>query len=98
MPSRCRAEQSDNKKLIIALTALSLYVDLNNNKNVSTKGNNFCDFLFAVLVDEAVPKCGLLLVEVLFRPIALRKAKIVYNFGLSECSRVKFLENVNSTL
>ena len=22
-------------------------------------------------------------------PIALRKAKIVYNFGLSECSRVK---------
>ena len=23
-------------------------------------------------------------------PIALRKAKIVYNFGLSECSRVKF--------
>ena len=24
-----------------------------------------------------------------FTPIALRKAKIVYNFGLSECSRVK---------
>ena len=24
-----------------------------------------------------------------FNPIALRKAKIVYNFGLSECSRVK---------
>ena len=23
------------------------------------------------------------------KPIALRKAKIVYNFGLSECSRVK---------
>ena len=23
-----------------------------------------------------------------FNPIALRKAKIVYNFGLSECSRV----------
>ena len=27
-------------------------------------------------------------------PIALRNAKIVYNFGLSECSRVKeFLKN-----
>ena len=25
----------------------------------------------------------------IFNPIALRKAKIVYNFGLSECSRVK---------
>ena len=25
----------------------------------------------------------------LFNPIALRKAKIVYNFGLSECNRVK---------
>ena len=25
----------------------------------------------------------------LFNPIALRKAKIVYNFGLSDCSRVK---------
>ena len=26
----------------------------------------------------------------IFNPIALRKAKIVYNFGLSECNRVKF--------
>ena len=25
-----------------------------------------------------------------FNPFALRKAKIVYNFGLSECSRVKW--------
>ena len=25
----------------------------------------------------------------LFNPIALRKAKIVYNFGLSECNKVK---------
>ena len=24
-----------------------------------------------------------------FNPIALRKAKIVYNFGLSECNRIK---------
>ena len=24
-----------------------------------------------------------------YNPIALRKAKIVYNFGLSECNRVK---------
>ena len=36
------------------------------------KGNSFCDFLYA------------------FRshPIALRKAKIVYNFGLSECNGI----------
>ena len=27
--------------------------------------------------------------EKLFNPIALRKAKIVYNFGLSECNRLK---------
>ena len=27
-------------------------------------------------------------IQVIFNPIALRKAKIVYNFGLSECSRV----------
>ena len=27
----------------------------------------------------------------LINPIALRKAKIVYNFGLSECNRVKEL-------
>ena len=26
-------------------------------------------------------------------PIALRKTKIVYNFGLSECNRVKPLEH-----
>ena len=24
-----------------------------------------------------------------FNPVALRKAKIVYNFGLSDCNRVK---------
>ena len=27
--------------------------------------------------------------SLLVNPIALRKAKIVYNFGLSECNRVK---------
>ena len=32
-----------------------------------------------------------LLVTVEFNPIALRKAKIVYNFGLSGCSRAKIL-------
>ena len=26
-----------------------------------------------------------------FNPIALRKAKIIYNFGLSECNRVRLL-------
>ena len=30
-----------------------------------------------------------LLYAVLLNPIALIKAKIVYNFGLSECNRVK---------
>ena len=30
-----------------------------------------------------------LLLDDLVNPIALRKAKIVYNFGLSECNRVK---------
>ena len=25
-----------------------------------------------------------------FNPVALRKAKIVYNFGLSECNKVKY--------
>ena len=27
-------------------------------------------------------------------PIALRKAKIVYKFGLSECNRVKFWDQI----
>ena len=27
-----------------------------------------------------------------FNPITLRKAKIVYNFGLSECNRVNYFE------
>ena len=31
-----------------------------------------------------------------FNPIALRKAKIVYNFGLSECSRVKRVEHLRT--
>ena len=29
----------------------------------------------------------------LFNPIALRKAKIVHNFGLSECNRIKLYGN-----
>ena len=32
---------------------------------------------------------------VLFNPIALRKTKIVCNFGLSECKRVNKTENLN---
>ena len=43
------------------------------------KGNNCCCFqLFASLDDKA------------FIPIALRKAKIIHNFGLSECNRVLY--------
>ena len=38
----------------------------------------FCRFLFAFLGGET-----------LYKTIALRKAKIAYNFGLSECNRVK---------
>ena len=30
----------------------------------------------------------MLIISVKFNPIALRKAKIAYNFGLSECNRV----------
>ena len=29
--------------------------------------------------------------SLLFNPIALRKAKLIYNFGLSECSSVNIL-------
>ena len=32
---------------------------------------------------------GCIMESCLFNPIALGKAKIVYNFGLSECNRVK---------
>ena len=34
-------------------------------------------------------KVGVILMESGFNPIALRKAKILYNFGLSGCNRVK---------
>ena len=46
--------------------------------------NNCYELLLASLDNRIISKPGLL-----FNPIALRKAKIVYNFGLSECSRVK---------
>ena len=38
---------------------------------------------------DAPLKCDILKQQI--NPIALRKAKIAYNFGLSECSRVKLL-------
>ena len=48
------------------------------------KGDNFCDFLFASLekMGSTVKKKNVLLLN----PIALRKTKIVCNFGLSECN------------
>ena len=33
-----------------------------------------------------------------FNPIALRKAKIAYNSGLSECNRVKLLLNLHDCI
>ena len=41
-----------------------------------------------VSVDSGSLALGSLL-EFSFNPITLRKAKIVYNFGLSECNRFK---------
>ena len=35
-------------------------------------------------------------VIIFFNPIALRKTKIVYNFGLSECNRVKVNKDTSS--
>ena len=32
--------------------------------------------------------------QVIVNPVALRKAKIVYNFGLYECSRVKLVMKI----
>ena len=34
-----------------------------------------------------------LIASTALKPIALRKAKIVYNFGLFECNRVKWVYN-----
>ena len=51
---------------------------------ISMKENNvFKDFLFASLSNIPFQ------IGVTLNPIALRKAKIVYNFGLSECNRVE---------
>ena len=48
------------------------------------KGENFGDFPYASLGNETLPK------KVNpFNPIALRKMKMAYNFGLFECNRVK---------
>ena len=38
-----------------------------------------------IMVFDAISKAS----SILINPIALRKAKIAYNFGLSECNRVK---------
>ena len=51
-------------------------------------------YLYLKSVTSAMRKFALIqifeMVEwILFNSIALRKAKIVYNFGLSECNRVK---------
>ena len=44
-----------------------------------------------ILVVDAISKAS----STLINPIALRKAKIAYNFGLSECNRVKHQLPVN---
>ena len=61
-----------------------------NAKHTMHKGNKpdmtvpkDCDITYQVQLDNKTSMFWLL------NPIALRKAKIVYNFGLSECNRVK---------
>ena len=65
-----------------------------------TKGDNFCNFLFAFLDDETKHFQGKIysirkelapssLRIDSFNPIALRMAKILRSFGHSECKRVK---------
>ena len=48
------------------------------------RGSNSTIFIFASLLFKLAKWRSLS-----FNPFALRKAKIVYNFGLSECNRVK---------
>ena len=55
--------------------------------HLSSKGDNCCDDLYR---QQTVQKGGLL-----FNPVALRKAKIANNFGLSECNRVKRRHQLN---
>ena len=49
--------------------------------------------MWGLLIHEKIPESHVLATLLtgnawLFNPIALRKAKTVYNFGLSECNRV----------
>ena len=57
------------------------------------KGNNYCDFSIGLSRQQSPSKMGSALEEkehiLSVNPIAPREAKIVYNFGLSECKLVK---------
>ena len=58
------------------------------------KGNNFCDFSFGLSRQHSRSEMGSTLKEkehmLSFNPIAFRMAKIVCNFGGSECSRAEY--------
>ena len=56
------------------------------------KGKQLCDLLFTIFGDITIPNMSaltLLGIDVCFNPIALRLAKTLWSFGLSECNRVK---------
>ena len=58
---------------------------------ILTKGNNFCDFLFASLPDNALPKWALLLKEI----ICSSRRKMIFKSGpLKRMGRVNSLESV----
>ena len=63
------------------------------------QGKQFCHFHFCLLsqlastLKERIAPRGANSC-VFFNPIALRKAKMVYHFGLSECNRVKSNSNL----
>ena len=63
------------------------------------RGSNFVSFVASLFrVNSSFLCCPR---SKFFNPIALRKAKIVYNFGLYECNRVKSFRNfrnVSSTI
>ena len=56
---------------------------------VCTKYRNFCAKKNKSIQTPLISELDKYTLLLCFNPNALRKAKIVYNFGLSECNRVK---------
>ena len=85
----CLGGLSLPRKSVVRLTDRpDMTLDVYRGRKATTTTKQQPDYKLKFFSTETLNFLKQITIFISFNPIALRKAKIVYNFGLSECNRV----------